>query len=105
MSETLVRQDLRQVNILNQLVRLAANGFGLPYALICLFYGRERTVIAHTGPPWLEQMPDMLFSISRTLGGPGLIIPDVRQDPWCAHSPAVRGKPGICFYAGAPIRS
>jgi PAS domain S-box-containing protein len=103
MSETLVRQDLRQVNILNQLVRLAANGFDLPYALICLFHGRERTVVAYTGPQWLEQMPDMLFSISRTLGGPGLVIQDVRQDPWCAHSPAVRGKPGICFYAGAPV--
>jgi PAS domain S-box-containing protein len=103
MSETFVRQDIRQEKILNQLVRLAANGFDLPYALICLFHGRERTVIAYTGPQWLELMPDMLFSISRTLGGPGLVIHDVRQDPWCAHSPAVRGKPGICFYAGAPV--
>jgi PAS domain S-box-containing protein len=103
MNETLIRQDVRQVNILNQLVRLAANGFDLPYALICLFHGRERTVISYCGPQWLELMPDMLFSISRTLGGPGLVISDVRQDPWAAHSPAVRGKPGICFYAGAPV--
>jgi PAS domain S-box-containing protein len=103
MSETLVRQDVGQANILHGLVRLAASGFNLPYALICLFHGRERTVIAYNGPPWLESMPDMLFSISRTLGGPGLVIHDVRQDPWAAHSPAVRGKPGICFYAGAPM--
>ncbi len=96
-------QSSLPIKFLSQLARLAAQCFDMPYALICLFQSNQRTVLARHGPQWLEKMPDMLFSISRTLGRPELLISDIRLDPWCAHSPAVRGSQGICFYAGATI--
>lgn len=97
-----VRDNL-PLALMDRIVRLAAKGFDVPYVLISLYNGRRHSVVAYHGPKWLEQMPDMLFCMSRTVRKPGLIVPDLRQDPWSAHSPAVTGEQGIRFYMGVPI--
>jgi GAF domain-containing protein len=90
----------------DRLVRLAAEQFGCPTALVSLVDADRQWFKARVGLDACETGRDISFCGHAILGGHELlVVEDALQDPRFADNPLVAGGPGIRFYAGAPLRA
>ncbi len=87
----------------DRIVRLAATHFGTPMARVT-FVDRDRTWYkACVGPQAVESPRNISMCAHTVLSGDVLVSRDMSKDPRFCNSPQVVGKPGLRFYAGAPI--
>ena len=87
----------------DRIVRLMAGSFDVPTATVA-FVDAERTwVKATTGfDTTVPRKHSFCFHV--VTNNEPLVVEDARRDPRFAENPLVTGEPGVCFYAGAPIR-
>ncbi len=88
----------------NDIVRLAAETFDVPIALISLVDGERQWFKARTGLQASETPREHAFC-AHAIEDPGsvFVIEDAITDPRFASNPLVTGDPNIRFYAGAPL--
>jgi diguanylate cyclase (GGDEF)-like protein len=88
----------------DNLVRLAADLFDVPIALVSLVDRDRQWFKASVGMTMRETPREDAFC-SHAIEQPGtvLVVEDASRDPRFADNPLVRGAPGIRFYAGAPF--
>ncbi len=87
-----------------EIVLLAAQITGAPYALINLFEpGKQTHSVCHGMP--VEDLPAerSFCDHVRSEGGRELMVPDATLDPRFSRHAMVVGPPGIRFYAGEPL--
>ena len=91
----------------NRIVQIATRLLGTPIAMVT-FVDRDRQWCkASVGIDLTETSCDTAFAdhaISQPHDGP-FVVMDARADPRFADNPLVTGEPGICFYAGHPLRA
>jgi len=76
-----------------------------PITLLSLVDGDRQWFKARVGIE-LRETPRGLAFAAHTILGDGLFeVPDATADPRFAGNPLVTGEPGICFYAGVPLRT
>jgi diguanylate cyclase (GGDEF)-like protein/PAS domain S-box-containing protein len=87
----------------DQLAFLAARALRTPVALITLV-GRDRQYFkARVGTDICETTREVSFCAHALGSCDVLVVPDATQDARFSSNPLVTGKPGIRFYAGAPL--
>ncbi|HYN93930.1 MAG TPA: GAF domain-containing sensor histidine kinase [Pilimelia sp.] len=102
---------LRELDVLDtppdeefdQIVALASRICGVPMSLVSLIDTDRQWFKARLGIDVAETSRDLSFCAYAILGRDLLVVPDARTDVRFADNPAVRGDPGIRFYAGAPL--
>ncbi len=96
--------DTEAEPLFDALARTAAMIAGVPIALITLIDADRQWFKANIGLAGTSETPrDMAFCAHTILGGELFEIGDARLDSRFSSNRLVTGKPGICFYAGAPI--
>ncbi|KUG57094.1 hypothetical protein AVL62_14970 [Serinicoccus chungangensis] len=89
---------------LQSLSHLAASIFGAPGAAVTIFTATREHRIAATGTePSVCALGESLCSQVEI--DDAVVVPDARRDPRLAGHPTVVARPGIRFYATAPMRS
>ncbi|GAA4881638.1 sensor histidine kinase [Serinicoccus chungangensis] len=89
---------------LQSLSDLAASIFGAPGAAVTVFTATSEHRIAATGTePSVCARGESLFTVVEM--DDAFVVPDARQDPRLADHPMVTARPGVRFYATAPMRS
>ncbi|WP_298886930.1 GAF domain-containing sensor histidine kinase [uncultured Serinicoccus sp.] len=89
---------------LQSLSHLAASIFGAPGAAVTIFTATSEHRIAATGTePSVCALGESLCSQVEL--DDAVVVPDARRDPRLAGHPTVVSRPGIRFYATAPMRS
>ena len=88
-----------------RIVNLASRALDIPLAAIS-FVDRDRQWFkARVGLPVCETPRETSFCAHAILGDDVMVVPDAAADPRFADNPLVTGKPGVRFYAGAPLRT
>src|ERR1044071_9710501 len=87
----------------DDIVALASNVCGVPMSLVSLIDTDRHWFKARVGSDLTETTRDMSFCAHAILGKDLLVVPDAMEDARFADNPAVQGKGGIRFYAGAPL--
>jgi signal transduction histidine kinase len=87
----------------DQIVALASRVCGVPMSLVSLVDSDRQWFKARLGVDVDETSRDLSFCAYAILGRDLMVVPDASQDPRFADNPAVRGDPGVRFYAGAPL--
>ncbi|MEQ8604739.1 MAG: ATP-binding protein [Marivibrio sp.] len=101
--ESLDILDTQPEEAYDRVVRLAAQLFGAPTALLT-FIDRDRQWFkARVGFEAPQSKRCISFCQFVAATGEPLVVPDVTGDPIFRDNPFVVGAPGIRFYAGAPI--
>jgi PAS domain S-box-containing protein len=95
--DTLPEQEL------DDLTALAAQICGTPIAIISLVDEHRQWFKARVGIEAGETPREVAFCAHALHHRDLFIVPDATQDERFAQNPLVRGEPGICFYAGAPL--
>ncbi|WP_299520830.1 GAF domain-containing sensor histidine kinase [uncultured Serinicoccus sp.] len=89
---------------LQSLSDLAASIFGAPGAAVTIFTATSEHRIAATGTePSVCALGESLCTLVEI--DDVVVVPDARRDPRLANHPTVTARPGIRFYATAPMRS
>ncbi len=86
----------------DRVAALAARIFHAPFATVTIVGDDTVRVIAEHGPPPRRAILESLCAAAVRHSGP-YVVDDVLLDPRAAGDPAVRGEPGIRFYAAAAI--
>lgn len=89
--------------VLDGLVLAAARALDAQIALISLVDRDRQWFKARIGLSVQETPRVQSFCSYLLLGGRTLVVEDARADPRFADNRLVTGKPGIRFYAGAPL--
>jgi signal transduction histidine kinase len=87
----------------DDIVALASGICGVPMSLVSLIDADRQWFKAKVGAAEPETARDVSFCAHAILGRDLMVVPDARRDPRFADNPAVRGEPGVRFYAGAPL--
>lgn len=90
---------------LQSLSDLAARLFDVPLAAINILTSTQQHQIATTGFPGGVQPREESMCATLALDREAVIVPDARLDARFADMYAVRGRPGVRFYASAPLRT
>jgi len=90
-------------DIFNELASLAASTVGTPTALVSFVDGTRQWFKARCGLDVNETPRDVAFCAHAIQGKEVFVVPDATADERFAQNPLVTGKPGIRFYAGAPL--
>jgi GAF domain-containing protein len=88
---------------LDDLTQLAATLCGTPVAMISLVDENRQWFKSRQGFDDTETARDISFCAHTILRQEVMVVPDARRDKRFAHSPLVKAKPHIRFYAGAPL--
>lgn len=88
----------------DDIVKLAADAFDVPIALISLVDGNRQWFKARVGLQ-ASEMPREYAFCAHAIQTPGVTmqVSDATADPRFADNPLVTGEPNIRFYAGAPL--
>jgi diguanylate cyclase (GGDEF)-like protein/PAS domain S-box-containing protein len=87
------------------LVKVAASACDVPMGLISLVDTDRQWFKAHVGLGNLHETARDISFCSHAIHGDAIFeVPDARADARFSDNPLVLQNPGICFYAGAPIR-
>lgn len=89
----------------DDIVRLAADTFGAPIAVINLVARDRQWFMAETGIGVRELPLDVSICAHAILQNDFLVVPDTRRDARFACNPLVTAHEGLRFYAGALLRS
>jgi diguanylate cyclase len=90
----------------DNLVRLAAEHFGMPISLVSLVDADRQWFKASVGLDAKETAREVSFCAHAILRPDEvLVVEDAAEDPRFAGNPLVTGDPSIRFYAGATIRA
>ena len=87
----------------DRIVRIAATVFDVPVALVSLIDTNRQWSKAMIGTDARETAREISFCTHAILDTDVLMVPDASRDERFAANPLVTGKPGIRFYAGAPL--
>ncbi len=87
----------------DSLTRLAVRHFGIPVALVSLVDEARQWFKSVQGLDVRETPREVAFCGHAILSDEPLIVPDTTNDPRFADNVLVCEKPGIRFYAGAPL--
>jgi PAS domain S-box-containing protein len=87
----------------DRITQLAARLFKMPISLITLIDDKRGWLKSHYGMNLQEMPRDATFCSFAILNNEVLVVPDTWQDTQFSCNPFVQGKPGIRFYAGAPL--
>ena len=87
----------------DRIVRIAATVFDVPVALVSLIDANRQWSKAMIGTDARETAREISFCTHAILDTDVLMVPDASRDERFAANPLVTGKPGIRFYAGAPL--
>ncbi len=86
------------------LVVLAARACDAPIALVTVIGAEYQTFTARVGTDLRGTHIDRALCIHALNEPDLLVIPDLSADPRTVANPMVTGDPGVCFYAGVPLR-
>ena len=89
----------------DELVRLAAETFGAPIAVVNLVSGDRQWFKAETGIGARELPLDVSICAHAILQNDFMVVPDTREDERFQCNPLVDVEDGLRFYAGALLRS
>ncbi|QFG69591.1 sensor histidine kinase [Ornithinimicrobium pratense] len=90
---------------LQSLSDLAARVFDVPLAAINVLTSTQQHQIATTGfPPSVQPREESMCATLAFERG-AVVIPDASRDPLFADMGVVKGRPGVRFYASAPLRT
>ena len=97
--------DAFQQDAFDDLVRLAADTFEVPFATISIVDGDRQWFISPLGLNVTETPREIAFC-DHAIRSPDemLVIEDATKDERFASNPLVTGKPGLRFYAASPLR-
>ncbi|RYF66053.1 MAG: GAF domain-containing protein, partial [Comamonadaceae bacterium] len=110
-AEMVRQQELERLEIsslqdaaYDEIVRLAADAFDVPMALISLVDGDRQWFKARVGMQAAETPREYAFC-AHAIRDPSnpMQVEDAQTDPRFAANPLVTGDPNIRFYAGAPL--
>ena len=110
-AEMVRQQELERLEIsslqdaaYDEIVRLAADAFDVPMALISLVDGNRQWFKARVGLQAAETPREYAFC-AHAIRDPSnpMQVEDAQTDPRFAANPLVTGDPNIRFYAGAPL--
>jgi PAS domain S-box-containing protein len=87
----------------DDLAFLAAQSCAAPIALVAFVDAEREWIKASVGVGALEVPRDETFCAHAILGAGTMVVSDVRRDERFADNPFVVGRPGVRFYAGAPL--
>ncbi|TQV80621.1 GAF domain-containing protein [Denitrobaculum tricleocarpae] len=87
----------------DHLTRLARAEFGTPFTMLSLVDSTRQWCKSRQGFDAVETPRDMAFCSHTILSDEPLVILDATRDARFRCSPLVCHKPGIRFYAGAPL--
>ncbi|MGA1011708.1 MAG: GGDEF domain-containing protein [Vulcanococcus sp.] len=90
---------------LQRLVKLAADVFQVPIALVSLVDQNRQWFLARYGLNATETPRQAAFCAHAVTQNSVLLVPDALQDDRFSNNPLVLGEPYIRFYAGAPLLS
>lgn len=93
-----------QVHVADQIARTASQVFGVPMVIASLNERYRNWYRSAHGVPETHLAPLTEFCIQANLSQTAFAVTDVRTDPHFAGDPVVAGRPGITFFAGAPLR-
>jgi diguanylate cyclase (GGDEF)-like protein/PAS domain S-box-containing protein len=85
------------------LTRLLAQICETPIATVTFVDERRQWFKSTVGLDIVETDRALAFCAHAIGGAELFVVPDARSDPRFAHHPAVRGQPGVRFYAGMPL--
>ena len=90
--------------LFDSLVRMACEACGVPMALLSLVDAERQWFKAHIGFDGVSETPRDIAFCGHAIAQDTLFeVPDATLDPRFAAHPLVSGRPGIRFYAGAPL--
>jgi GAF domain-containing protein len=84
---------------------IATEMFRAHVAMVSLVYKYRVWFISHERAVAGEVPRDLSLCAHAILGRDAMVIPDTEKDPRFEDLPIVRGKDGVRFYAGAPLRT
>ncbi len=95
--------DMQPDSTFDHIVRLAAQLFDVPIALVSFIDADRQWFKAKLGIS-LDEAPRAIAFCNTTIHGAGIHqVPDATQDPRHADNPLVLSEKGIRFYAGVPL--
>lgn len=89
----------------DDIVRLAAETFGAPIAVVNLVARDRQWFKAEVGIGARELPLDVSICAHAILQNDFMVVPDTRDDPRFSANPLVTAEGGLRFYAGALLRS
>ncbi len=89
--------------VFERLVKMAAETFQVPIALISIVDEHHQFFRASVGLPVRQTPRRDSFCAYAILGDEPFQVPDALSDPRFADNPLVTGEPNIRFYAGVPL--
>ncbi len=87
----------------DRVTRLASRLFDVPIALVNFIDENEQWCLSSSGIDVPSTSRDVSFCTHAIQSDDVMVVTDAREDARFADNPFVTGKPGIRFYAGAPL--